>query len=368
MQENTQNFSYSAQPHAAPMRQKPKYREEENNEPQNIMYDARVIRGNTYSAKVLSGTPNQTVTPGTRKSRNNTTQRKGTYTSNRRAATPPPVDGRQHMVIQTEDYLEELTDRPIEQDAETQTLPFMNRPASPLFVRAKIGFDASTQIEENDLFDFDIEVEPILEVLVGKTLHISMLEVLQEEELEAIRLQQEEYENIRNIEIIELQRLEVELKRKENEKLKRLEQEKKRLKKQQDLELLIASRQYTSQFLNDLHINVFDSLQQEGLFYDPVQRDIEEIFMANLIEQVTSSVDNYEAASVLANELLENARKMAINFERQCIVKRKEYKAQLEKEERERKEQEERERQEAIEAAKKAAEEAENEEENPEED
>ena len=34
----------------------------------------------------------------------------------------------------------------------------------------KTGVDAATQVEDGELFDFDAEVEPILEVLVGKTL------------------------------------------------------------------------------------------------------------------------------------------------------------------------------------------------------
>ena len=37
------------------------------------------------------------------------------------------------------------------------------------------------------LFDFDLEVKPILEVLVGKTLEQSLMEVLEEEELDTLR-------------------------------------------------------------------------------------------------------------------------------------------------------------------------------------
>ena len=39
------------------------------------------------------------------------------------------------------------------------------------------GVDIDTQIYEGDLFDFDVEVKPILEVLVGKTIEQSLLEV-----------------------------------------------------------------------------------------------------------------------------------------------------------------------------------------------
>ena len=40
------------------------------------------------------------------------------------------------------------------------------------------------------LFHFDLEVQPILEVLVGKTVEQALLEVMEEEELASLRQQQ----------------------------------------------------------------------------------------------------------------------------------------------------------------------------------
>lgn len=42
--------------------------------------------------------------------------------------------------------------------AETQTEAFMDRPPSPLFVPAKSGVDAETQVVVGELFEFDLEV------------------------------------------------------------------------------------------------------------------------------------------------------------------------------------------------------------------
>ena len=89
------------------------------------------------------------------------------------------------MDIQTEAYLEELADTVPEAEVMTQTDAFMDRP-TPLFIPMKIGVDVETQIESGDLFDFDFEVEPILEVLVGKTLEQGLMEVMEEEELAAM--------------------------------------------------------------------------------------------------------------------------------------------------------------------------------------
>lgn len=46
----------------------------------------------------------------------------------------------------------------------------------------------STQIEEGDLFDFDREVQPILDVLVGSVLQQALREFSDEEELRLIRI------------------------------------------------------------------------------------------------------------------------------------------------------------------------------------
>ena len=108
---------------------------------------------------------------------------------------------------------------------ECQTDAFLDRPPTPLFVPAKTGVDNNTQILEGEvitgcsynsffdilvelvlkkididlrfhnrtisqLFDFDIEVKPILEVLVGKTIEQALMEVMEEEELANLRAQQ----------------------------------------------------------------------------------------------------------------------------------------------------------------------------------
>ena len=55
------------------------------------------------------------------------------------------------MQVQTELYLEEITDRVEEADIQTQTDAFLDRPSTPLFVPAKTGMDMATQIEEGDV-------------------------------------------------------------------------------------------------------------------------------------------------------------------------------------------------------------------------
>jgi len=324
-----EKFSYSTQPHAAPVKRRPKYREEANegDGALNIMYDPRIVRGNTFAAKVMTNSlkreQDELKTQNDRRLKSEIAKKKSNTTS--RSSTPPPVEGRVHMDIQTEDFLEELTDRPIEIDADTQTQPYLDQPSSPLFVPAKTGQDVDTQIDPGDLFDFDLEVEPILEVLVGKTIHVSMLELMQEEELESIRRQQEEFEAVRNIELAEVQRLEAEARRKAEEKERRIQQEKERVAERIELEEKIAARAFAQQYLSSLHSGVFDLLQSEGFFYDPVKKEVEEVFIVDLMRDFTQRVDVYVIAQQMTEELLQAAKDKAKKVEAAAAVFRKEY-------------------------------------------
>jgi hypothetical protein len=82
------------------------------------------------------------------------------------------------------------------------------------FLPQKLGKDVGTQIMDDDLFNFDRDVQPLLTVIVGKTLEQSMLELEQEEELENLReaklmysrRKNEDNKRIKNLEDREIQK------------------------------------------------------------------------------------------------------------------------------------------------------------------
>ena len=63
----------------------------------------------------------------------------------------------------------------------------MQKPPTPPYVPKKTGIDKITQIEDYDLFDYDREVQPILNVLLTKTVEQALLEVEEETEINEIR-------------------------------------------------------------------------------------------------------------------------------------------------------------------------------------
>lgn len=201
------------------------------------------------------------------------------------------MEGRKHVDVQTEIYLEEIADRIIEVDVECQTDAFLDRPPTPLFIPAKTGKDVATQILEGELFDFDLEVKPMLEVLVGKTIEQSLLEVMEEEELANLWASQHVYEELRSTELAEVQRLEEQERRHREEKERRKQQQWEVVYKHNETAQKVAARVFAQRYLADLLPSVFDSLRDGGYFYDPIERDIEMGFLPWLMNEVEKTME-----------------------------------------------------------------------------
>ena len=259
------------------------------------MFDRRVIRGNTYASSSLPAAPVERPQPKQRAPRR------------RPPGTPEPVEGRRHMDIQTEAYLEELADTVPEAEVMTQTDAFMDRPPTPLFIPMKIGVDVETQIENGDLFDFDFEVEPILEVLVGKTLEQGLMEVMEEEELAAMRAHQEHFEQIRNAELVATQRMEAAERRKAEERERRIAQEKQRIERERATREKVAAQTFARGYTSGLLGNVFDKLYDSGFFYDPVQREIETDFIPWFEDKVVAECSSAAASRKCVDEIIKKA-------------------------------------------------------------
>jgi hypothetical protein len=168
--------------------------------------------------------------------------------------------------------------------------------------------DSATQIEAGDLFDFDFEVSPLLDVLVGKTLEQSLLEVAQEDELAAIRSKQEEYDAVRGAELAEVQRLEAEVKRRFAEKQRRKEQEAARLKRETEVREKIAAAAFARSYLGSLRRNIFSQLHDSGHFYDAVRREMESLVMPGLMAEVAARVSaRQSAARAVVDDLVGSA-------------------------------------------------------------
>jgi len=268
----------------------------------NIMWDRRVVRGNTYAAQIITTAgPDEMNKLKPKHDQNNQNDQEF------RVPTPEPVAGRSHVDIQTDAYLEEVSDKVAEHNVETQTDEFLDRPASPLFVPIKTGVDQGTQILEGDLFDFELEVEPILDVLVGKTLEQSMMEVMEEEELAELRAHQEEFVQLRNAELAETQRMEEAERRKFDEKERRLVEERERLDKEKVLKEKVSAAAFAKNYMSGIETSVLDRLSKMAYFYDPVEREVETDFLPWISELAQSKYATQSLGFEMAADAVESA-------------------------------------------------------------
>jgi len=141
------------------------------------------------------------------------------------------------------------------------------------------------QIEDGDLFDFDHEVLPILNVLLGKILQKSRMEVLEEEEIKEMNSKQKYYQNLKNKEMADTKmREEEEIKRKERNEQRKLDQSRMR-KTTQICQKKLFSRNLAKEYLKILKPNIMNELVEKRFFRD--QSDMQ--YYHNLNKYLTDS-------------------------------------------------------------------------------
>lgn len=134
-----------------------------------------------------------------------------------------------------------------------------------------------------------------------------MMEVMEEEELANMRTHQEHFEQIRNTELAETQRLEEAEKRRTEEKQRRVEQEKQRVQQEQEVTEKVAARTFTKGFLSQLQSQVVQNLADAGFFFDPLETEVTSNFMPWLMDSMTTKLDTLAIARALADDLIADA-------------------------------------------------------------
>lgn len=281
----------------------------------NIMFDRRVARGSTFASAPTLIDGEQSIAARQAEARRRHLTRKRAQVQVCRAlvartGSPPPVPGRKHEPVQTETFLEELTEKPDESEVATQTDYFLEKPVLPNYYTSKVCRDACTQIEPGELFDYDTEVQPILEVLVGKTVEQALIEVLEEEEIAALKEQQRRFLELRMAEKAEEQRLVEEERRRKEEKDQRQKQQEKAMKTQQETEERVAAAVLLTGYIAELLPAVLEGLKMSGYLLDEIKADVEEGFMPWLMKEVKKEMGNMiesrELLMEIIREILEN--------------------------------------------------------------
>ena len=130
------------------------------------------------------------------------------------------------------------------------------------------------------------------------------MEVCEEEEPAAMRAHQDHFEQIRNVELVATQRMEAAEKRKVEEKERRLAQERARVERENVVCQKVAASTFARGYLSGIMESVFDKLYDTGFFYDPVEKEVADIFMPWLVEEAATSINNRAVAAAAVEEVV----------------------------------------------------------------
>ena len=305
------NYVFSAEPRPVQVleqRKQPRYREAAN-----LMFDRRVVRGPTYRSKAeLTATAiaiqPQHKTPNKPQTTHPTRSIKlaSVLPSNPAPSAPHTAA----MQVQTDDYLEELTDETYEQDNATQTDPALLPPPSSssppslssLYVPKTRGTDAATSIEGDELFDFDSAVLPILATLTARMLDQALIEVREEQEMHELLTARLRFERERDISQAEVARLQASHERKMAEKERRFAAERSRLLAAQHAAQQRAATEAAERAMEAVRRE--EEMRAKAAEGDPLEEEVKAQFMPWLMSEVRKKVEAEEQARRAVDDLI----------------------------------------------------------------
>jgi len=203
-------------------------------------------------------------------------------------------------------YLQEQVEPTLTHTLSSQTDAFVQEEYElkpPVFVPRKIGKDVFTQVENDMVFQYDIDVLPVLETVISKTLEQSLMEVRQEQEMDFMRQRMELMMKNRSAQNNVMKRREAEEKELENTKNTLLELNRVRRLAESQAQRKIASRNFAKEFIRHLDHSVYDALNKRNYFEETVQQSVR-IFMPWLYEVVERKISCQHVASASVQDVL----------------------------------------------------------------
>ena len=170
-----------------------------------------------------------------------------------------------------------------------QTDPLPEPPQPLLIWKEKTGVDVGCQIEDGDLFNFDEEVQPLVHIIVSKTLEESRREVLEEEELRHVKQQQDKYKKLNDANINRIKKIEEKENQRFEEHTRKKELKLNRIKLTKIFQKKLQSRMKAKQYILNLKQDCYDSLGERKVF----KNKNDNYYFTNLLPELQNLVDEY---------------------------------------------------------------------------
>ena len=222
--------------------------------------------------------------------------------------------------------------KPLTFEVKIQTDPLPEPPIPQYIWKEKTGVDVECQIEDEDLFNFDEEVKPLIHVLISKTLEDARREVLEEEELKEIIKQQEKYRNLFESNSQKVRQMEEEEKNRFEEYKKRKEIKNNMIQLTKTYQKKLKSRQMAIKYISKLKADTFKDLGKRKVF----EGEDTKYYLNELLPEMHGLVEEYKKNDYLIinkmNEMFNKRRKdKLVKIHEESVRKEKERLANNEK-------------------------------------
>lgn len=357
------SYQFSAQPQVIrtgqQMRRDP-YKDFIKIAPQNIMHDRRVVRGNTFAAIVIptSLQPDPVLAEKQReqqlerKYRMERLRKKREEELTRKRLEDEEQQYERERELEHQNDWEELDDfENMADEAELEPDYYIDKPPTPVFMENEKGVDQEVQVNDKELYDFELEVEPILQVLIGKACENARVEVIEEWEKEQLLDHKKKFLIIKEAELMETQRMEAARNRRRREAERRYANFRTAKGQVGWFNQKMWARLMAKKFMGLFKRDTFQELEDVGILRSPTDHAMQSRFLPALHNQTraelirnnefTEGVDGL-IMMILRGNAREHKQSIQKEYKRREEKKRLEFIAQKKKDEERRKRREQR--------------------------
>jgi hypothetical protein len=285
--------AYAFQAAPRPVTDRPKYRETVRT---SLASDPRVFRGSTVSARALP--EEQKPKPTLRRSHKPKELESRPFDIPLPPPDREPVNLDRHLIAEEVEIAVAL--------AESQTDVFLPEVPEREFVPMKTGIDAETQINPGDLFNFDLEVAPILDVLVTKTLEQALTEVDDEDELANVAEFKKEWQKRQKNLVADWEATVAEERKRAEKKEQVVAKHKAKKLRQEKLMHKLACKGAAAEYMADIVPTATTSLIEAGQFPEILRTPLETDFLPWLLvassEVYQKKIESQKLVASLADE------------------------------------------------------------------
>jgi hypothetical protein len=295
--------AYAFQAAPRPVTDRPKYRETVRT---SLQSDPRVFRGSTVSARAEPEEQKPKLT--LRRSHKPKELEPRPFDIPLPPPDREPVDLSRHLIAEEVEIAVAL--------AESQTDVFLPEVPEREFVPMKTGIDAETQIYPGDLFNFDLEVAPILDVLVTKTLEQALTEVDDEDELANVAEFKKEWMRRQKNLVADWETTVGEERKRAEEKEKVVAAHKAKKARQEKLMHKLACKGAAAEYLTNLVPTATSSLIEAGQFQEILRTPLETDFLPWLLvaasEVYQKKIESHRIVDSLADVAASKVRETSM--------------------------------------------------------